>query len=166
LSSFAKFLELLIYSPIICKLTPVLCDHTTPLPSVIPEPPLPKSRLNIIRHFSYHEKTISIKLSLIEDVFELRVPRLQILRGHGKDKERETSEFSSAFECHSDSGESVGSFEEELEKEHDESKKVLRKEIKTWWEGVADHMDRLVSLTRLAMVQSLMCLQYRRKLSL
>lgn len=26
-----------------------------------------------------------------------------------------------------------------------EGKRILRREIKSWWEGVADHMDKLVS---------------------
>ncbi len=33
LFSFAKYLELLIYSPSMCTMTPTLCEHTTPGPS-------------------------------------------------------------------------------------------------------------------------------------
>ena len=76
LFSFAKFLELLVYSPTICTLNSFLCDHTTP-----PSLDLPATRLNIIRHFSTTSSNVSFALSTTEDTFELKVPRLQIMRG-------------------------------------------------------------------------------------
>ena len=76
LFSFAKFLELLVYSPTIYTLNSSLCDHTTP-----PSLDLPATRLNIIRHFSTTSSNVSFALSTTEDTFELKVPRLQIMRG-------------------------------------------------------------------------------------
>lgn len=35
---------------------------------------------------------------------------------------------------------------ERKESSVDEDKRVLRKEIKDWWQGVADHLDRLACL--------------------
>ncbi|KAF8968465.1 hypothetical protein BDZ97DRAFT_1902851 [Flammula alnicola] len=126
LFSFAKFLELLIYSPSICTLTPPLCEHTTPPPGVWPT--LPSSRLNIIRHFSTSSADISLALSTIEDIFELRVPRLQIMRGVERCSQPSTSSGNTA--------EGQGGSD-------DEQKKVLRREIRKWWEGVSDHMDKI-----------------------
>lgn len=122
LFSYAKYLELLIYSPLICALTPPLCEHTTP-----PPPPwnsLPSSRLNVVRHFTTDTADISFALSTI-DVFELRVPRLQIIQG---------VDNSSPFN-------SIGTTN--LTDAMDE-KRALRMEIRKWWEGVSDHMDRTV----------------------
>jgi 1-phosphatidylinositol-3-phosphate 5-kinase len=123
--SFAKFLELLVYSPTICTLNSFLCDHTTPPNENSLD--LPASRLNIIRHFSTASLDISFALSTIEDIFELKIPRLQITRG--------IERSSASFSAH------------KKDKMEDEAspKKELRKEIKRWWEGVADHIDKIVS---------------------
>ncbi|KAF8151494.1 hypothetical protein B0H34DRAFT_131326 [Crassisporium funariophilum] len=126
LHSFAKFLELLIYSPALCTLTPSLCEHTTPPTG--PWSTLPVSRLNIVRHFSTASSDVSFALSTIEDIFELRVPRLQITRGVEKSSPPPTS---------------AGSKEERTPLEELASKRILRREIKKWWEGVADHVDKI-----------------------
>ncbi|KAJ4465387.1 hypothetical protein C8J55DRAFT_566317 [Lentinula edodes] len=106
LFSFAKYLELLIYSPLLCKLSPRLREHTDP--SSTPSSSttstrsvssnLPLQRFNIIRHFSAsssdnnkggssgvssidgirREYTVTFKIDPVKDIFELRVPRLQI----------------------------------------------------------------------------------------
>ena len=126
LFSFAKFLELLVYSPTICTLNSFLCDHTTPLGDN--SLTLPASRLNIIRHFSTAFLDISFALSLIEDIFELKVPRLQITRS------TEKSGIQLSLLGNKEGTEDV-----------DRPKKELRREIKKWWEGVADHIDKIVS---------------------
>ncbi|THU82605.1 hypothetical protein K435DRAFT_445881 [Dendrothele bispora CBS 962.96] len=209
LFSFAKYLELLIYSPVLATISPPLCEHTTsaavpvsptsstattpsaqshvsfptllapdPDESVVATkfstststPKLADERFNIIRHFSTtsldsgkkdttkdKKYVISFSLSPVDDVFELRVPRLKVC----KDKDREhigpmisatpsiassrnsvvseisaLSGFSSVSEA---SGNSDGGGEDE--------KRKLRKEIKSWWEGVADHLDALEEST-------------------
>ncbi|KAF9527482.1 hypothetical protein CPB83DRAFT_856253 [Crepidotus variabilis] len=124
LFSFAKYLELLVYSPSIITVTP-MCEHTTPPPA--PWTTLPTSRLNIIRHFSSTTADVTFSLSTIEDIFELRVPRLQIIRGADKQSPPPTS-----------AGRPSESTPEILDQ-----KKVLRKEIKKWWESVSDHIDKI-----------------------
>lgn len=134
LFSFAKFLELLCYSPTLCTLTPSLCDHTTPSSSTqsTSNPTLPASRLEIVRNFSYQLYTVTVDLSAIDDVFELRVPKLQILRTNGSSNNSERPNSASKdIPLDDTSG--------------DEEKKALRREIKSWWQGVADHIDKLVS---------------------
>ncbi|KAJ3730406.1 hypothetical protein C8R42DRAFT_6170 [Lentinula raphanica] len=167
LSSFAKFLELLIYSPLLCKLEPRLCEHTdspstsssstssgTGIPTKLALPP---QRFNILRHFStfpvisgisdtsgdrHVEYTVSFKLAPIEDIFELRVPRLQISPWAAGGSNKLTN--SSTSICNTlDSGRGQQSEEESHIQKEEEAKKKLRREIKTWWEGVADHMDLL-----------------------
>jgi 1-phosphatidylinositol-3-phosphate 5-kinase len=125
LLSFGKFLELLVYSPALCSVNPILCEHTAP--PLLPWPSLPASRLNTVRHFSSLAHSVSFSLSTIEYVFELRVPRLQLTRGYGDKSSKE----------------SIAS-ERDIA-EVDEEKKELRRQIKRWWEGVTDHLDKLVS---------------------
>ncbi|KAH7868609.1 uncharacterized protein C8R40DRAFT_814762 [Lentinula edodes] len=162
LFSFAKYLELLIYSPLLCKLSPRLCEHTDPSSTSSSSTSstrsissnLPPQRFNIIRHFSAsssendeggssgvssndgnrREYTVSFKIDPVKDIFELRVPRLQISNWR--------------VEGDSDTLGFVSTLNHKGEKEHyaskeDDQKKKLRREIKAWWEGVADHMDLL-----------------------
>ncbi|THH14287.1 hypothetical protein EW146_g6020, partial [Bondarzewia mesenterica] len=130
LFSFAKFLELLVYSRTICTLTPSLCPHTTPPPQPWTglDYPLPQSRLNIIRHFSYKSHTVSFTVSTIEDIFELRVPRLQITRSNVANKRTEKAQEKQDSIQHS---------------EGEEEKRDLRKEINNWWQRIAEHLDKL-----------------------
>jgi 1-phosphatidylinositol-3-phosphate 5-kinase len=66
---------------------------------------------------------------VIEDIFELQVPRLQITRSNGDKYARN----------------SIDKEDPNTDNNGEEEKKLLRREIKSWWEGVADHMDKLVS---------------------
>jgi 1-phosphatidylinositol-3-phosphate 5-kinase len=145
--SFAKFLELLVYSPTISTLKSFLCDHTTPAataatatPPGKDSPELSASRLNIVRHFSTASVDVSFALSTIEDViFELKVPRLQIVR--------DTAEKASVLPPppHTLSeDENRKNNKEGSEDEATWQRKELRREIKKWWEGVADHIDKIV----------------------
>jgi len=120
--SYAKFLELLVYSPLFCVKAPPICEHT-PIDAT---DTLPSSRFNVTRHFSTKSGEISIAISATGDVFELKMPRLQLARS----VERASPPLSS-YET-KDSDINV------------DQKKILRKEIRKWWEGVSDHIDKLV----------------------
>ena len=115
------------YSTTISTLNSFLCDHTTP--SNKNSPDLSASRLNIIRHFSTVSVDVSFTLSKIEDIFELKAPRLQIVRDTEKSSIPQTL---------------LGK-KEKSEEDEARPKKELRREIKKWWEGVADHIDKIVS---------------------
>ncbi|KAI0354500.1 hypothetical protein OH77DRAFT_1426094 [Trametes cingulata] len=131
LFSFAKYLELLVYSPAIHNLHPSLCEHTTfpPKPWAITDIPVPQTRFNIIRRFSHKGRIVTFTLSEVRDVYEVKVPRLQILRRKGGEKkalegpQRKTSKASS------------GSSGDE--------RRALRREIMRWWQGLSEHMDQL-----------------------
>jgi 1-phosphatidylinositol-3-phosphate 5-kinase len=117
-----------------CTLTPTLCEHTTPSPS-LPDLQLPKSRLEIIRHFSFQSHTATVELSFVDDIFDLRVPKLQIYQSNGSHNGSNVPSESSA------ASDSTGITDTSA----DEEKKALKREIKSWWQGVAEHIDRLVS---------------------
>lgn len=108
--------------------TPGQCKHTSPPP--VSDSGLPASRLNIIRHFSVASIDITMSLSTIEDVFEIRVPRLQIIRGI----ERVTPPAAGA------------KTEERSLDSESTHKRLLRKEIRNWWQGVSEHIDKIVNL--------------------
>ncbi|KAJ7078985.1 hypothetical protein C8R43DRAFT_910254 [Mycena crocata] len=139
LFSFAKFLELLVYSPSLCTLTPALCTHTSPSTSASrPAPstsedsttPTPSAISNIVRHFAARRKpkhVVSVALADISaDVYEIRVPRLQIGRKANGERTPRTS-------IAAGDNASIAS----------RDTKASTREIRAWWAGVADHMDRL-----------------------
>ncbi|KAI0086047.1 hypothetical protein BDY19DRAFT_996234 [Irpex rosettiformis] len=132
LLSFAKFLELLIYSPSLCSMNPSLCEHTSlpPRPWQTADTPLPRSRLNIVRHFSYAGRVVSISLSQEEDVYEIRVPRLQIVRSKFEKPEEPDANAGTNFN-HSNS----------VAVEND--RRVLRREIMQFWQSLSEQMDKL-----------------------
>ncbi|KAH9895675.1 hypothetical protein C8Q73DRAFT_644565 [Cubamyces lactineus] len=132
LFSFAKYLELLVYSPAIHTLHPALCEHTAlpPKPWEPSDAPIPRTRFNIIRRFSHKGRTVTLTLSEVEDVFEIRVPRLQILRRKAiekKAKEDQPQRKSS----------------ETLSSSLGDARRTLRREIMGWWQGLSEHMDQL-----------------------
>ncbi|KAF9254634.1 hypothetical protein L218DRAFT_1082241 [Marasmius fiardii PR-910] len=95
---------------------------------------LPDMRFNIVRHFSNRTHKVSISIDKVDDVFELRVPRVQIIRGMSVLGPHHAQEATSSL---------LGGVKDEVEDEDEMEKKKLRREIKTWWEGVADHVDML-----------------------
>lgn len=123
LFSFAKFLELLLYSPAICTLSHTLCTHTS---SSTPKTSLPASRFNVIRHFSYKSYRVSFTLSSVDDIFDLRMPRLQFTKSGWLEKTPPATASITAMD--------------ELDK------RELRQEIKHWWQAVGDHLDKVVCL--------------------
>jgi 1-phosphatidylinositol-3-phosphate 5-kinase len=68
-----------------------------------------------------------LTLTPVEEVFELRVPRLQIIRAYGSEKAPDDA------------------IEEETDHsvEPEDPKRTLRREIGAWWQGVGEHIDKL-----------------------
>jgi 1-phosphatidylinositol-3-phosphate 5-kinase len=122
LFSFAKFLELMLYSPTVYTLSHPLCEHTPPSS---PSTSLPASRFNVIRHFSHKSYQVSFALSLVDDIFDLRMPRLQFMRDGWVEKTPPAMTSNTMID--------------------DTDKKELRQEIKHWWQAIAEHLDKVVS---------------------
>ena len=119
LFSFAKFLELLFYSPTICTLSHTLCTHTSPSGSASSS--LPASRFNIIRHFSHKSYRVSFTLSPTDDIYDLIMPKLQFTKGGWVEKPPQATPAAD-----------------------DTDKKELRQEIKHWWQAISEHLDKMV----------------------
>ncbi|KAI9453676.1 hypothetical protein F5148DRAFT_459148 [Russula earlei] len=121
LFSFAKFLELLLYSSTICTLSYPLCTHTSPSS---PSTSLPASRFNIIRHFSFKSHQVSFTLSPVDEIFDLRMPRLQFTKGGWMEKTPLATVSNTPIDDAT-------------------LKTELRQEIKHWWQAVAEHLDKV-----------------------
>lgn len=136
LMSFAKYFELLLYSPILCRLSTELCTHTAPAASSATGD-LPASRFNITRHFSIGSRVLNINTSQTPAVYELRLPPLHIARSFDND----SSALKLKQEKDGDMSENVV--------EGVEERRVLRREMKVWWQILAEHIDKLVRMNTL-----------------
>ncbi|KZV71492.1 hypothetical protein PENSPDRAFT_751730 [Peniophora sp. CONT] len=130
--SFGKFLELLFYSPRLAAPSKPPCEHTTapPRPWTGEDMPLPRSRFCLVRRFSYRQHVVSFSISHVHDLFELRLPHLHITRGSDRTAMSATPSTSAISNA---SGKDMDS----------EEKRVQWKEIKGWWQSIADHLDML-----------------------
>ncbi|TFK90728.1 hypothetical protein K466DRAFT_516707 [Polyporus arcularius HHB13444] len=130
LFSFAKYLELLVYSPAIHNLQPSLCEHTAypAKPWYGPNSPLPQARFNIIRRFSHMGRTVTLTMSEVKEILEVCVPRLQILRRKATEKKPGDTSDQHVMKVASPPG---------------EAHRTLRREIMKWWQGLSEHMDEL-----------------------
>ncbi|KAJ7825986.1 hypothetical protein B0H14DRAFT_3468071 [Mycena olivaceomarginata] len=178
LFSYAKFLEVLIYSrltppqerrfnvvrhfevSVSVPSTPSVSTSAAPLPSTASastpaDGPAPDEGGK--ENGKRRTYRIDYSLSRMDDVYELRVPRLQIVGGTGTGARTSlansvsVSARSSVASTNGDaasvasmSTSASGSVKEGKEGPAvDEEKRALRREIKAWWEGVADHLDGL-----------------------
>jgi 1-phosphatidylinositol-3-phosphate 5-kinase len=81
LLSFGKFLELLVYSNPFHIITPPLCEHTgTPVESKADAAPS-RPGLNIARHFTYRTHRITFTLAVVQEIYNIEVPRVQFVYG-------------------------------------------------------------------------------------
>ncbi|CAL1702515.1 unnamed protein product [Somion occarium] len=135
LLSFAKYLEVLFYSSHIFHLSTPLCEHTKlglKRPSTSSkESSLPQGRFNIVRNFSWKRRVLSFTLSPIDDIYEVSVPRLQMVKGRPgerNDDARQPPEGPTMVQ--------------------DDERRKLRREIMKFWQGLSDHMD-VLTLPRL-----------------
>lgn len=120
LFSFAKFLEVLIWSPMFRSLS--LCPHVDPAAwKDSDETDARTIPYNIVYHFSYGGCTLSLRPAR-SSIFELRFPRLQFMSGSG------SKEAKSSAQNH-----------EKREKGE------LETQIEQWWQGICMRIDRLVS---------------------
>lgn len=123
-----------------------LCEHTAvphrPWPAE--DMPLPRTRFNVHRKFSFRSRTVTFSLSTVDDIFELQIPRLKILRRRGAEKISDKKDTSTAQHKPSQ------------HKTTEDDRRALRREIKDWWQELSEHMDKLVNY--LILVNYHMCL--------
>lgn len=121
LLSFGKYLELLAYSPDIIRLTSPICEHTE-LTSV-DEKDLLRCRSNIDHHFGFKDSVVVFTMSPVQDVYEIRIPRVQITKARALTGQEERDTIRDRWQS----------------KERDK----LRLEITMWWKDVKQHIGNL-----------------------
>ena len=122
--SFAKFLELLIWSPTLASLS--LCEHTPSISLGTGDHSPSDSRFRILRHFSHKGRVLTFSLTPVHSVFEIRLPKLQILSGSAPMEEKQLLEAKKQLEG-------------------EEERQALSTEIDGWWKGIKNRLDKLVS---------------------
>lgn len=136
LLSFGKFLELLVYSHSFHIITPPLCGHTGPTvgnkTDVAPSGP----GLNIARHFTYRTHRVTFTLTAVGDIYNVEVPRVQFAYGP-----RVSEEAKPISETPPVSPQSTIS----TEPGNGDVKKVLKREMRTWWHTLSERIDNLAS---------------------
>ncbi|KAG8935294.1 hypothetical protein FRC01_003045 [Tulasnella sp. 417] len=146
--SFAKYLELMFYSTSFARIHPLICDHTAPNDKSPPstDPSTTHSRIKIQRHFRLNKFSLTLHLSTIEsELFEVRVPRLQIVKSVTEVKKEEGLRTEGDQLKKRDAVSSTArSLEDVLEepgahRERDD----LRLEITYWWSGLKEHLTKL-----------------------
>ncbi|KAF8584543.1 hypothetical protein K439DRAFT_1633470 [Ramaria rubella] len=138
LFSFAKYLELLIWSPILSSLS--LCDHIsspTPRTPLAGDRPLSGSRFHILRHFAHKGHILTLTLtSLHDELYDVRLPKLQIISGSIPKEEKHLSDA-------------------KKRQENEEERQALETEMSDWWHEIKIKLDKLESFLEKEIRQSL-----------
>ncbi|KZV98909.1 hypothetical protein EXIGLDRAFT_641161 [Exidia glandulosa HHB12029] len=117
--SFGKFLELLAYSKTFGAIPLALCSHTSLMGSNESSTP---DRHAILRHVSREDLVVTFATAPVSEVYDVRVPRLQIVMDKDTWRDQEAT---------------ITGVELEPEQE------AVRQEIKAWWAGLRTHLEKL-----------------------
>ena len=135
LLSFGKFLELLVYSSAFHIITPPLCEHTGPTASKADTVPS-RPGLNIARHFTHRAHRITFTLAVVEEIYNVEVPRVQFARGAHVAKEAK-----SISDAPTASSQPIVPAEPETA----DTRRMLKREMRTWWHTLSERIDNLAS---------------------
>jgi len=136
LLSFGKFLELLVYSNSFHIITPPICEHTGPTVGTKADAAPPRSGLNIARHFTYRTHRVTFALAVVEEIYNIEVPRVQFVHGPRVSDEAKPNPATPTIP--SQSNVTAGP-------ETSDVRKILRREIRTWWHTLSERIDNLAS---------------------
>lgn len=135
LLSFGKFLELLVYSHSFHIITPPLCEHTGPAAGNKGDATPPRPGLNIARHFTYRTHRITFTLTVVEEIYNVEVPRVQFVHGAHVSEAKPVARaptVSSQRTIHP-------------VPETDDVRRILKREMRTWWHTLSERIDNLAS---------------------
>lgn len=137
LLSFGKFLELLVYSPSLQTITPPLCEHTVPVEGDAVAA-LSRSGANVARHFIYRAHRVTFTKMIVEEIYNIQVPRVQFVHGVRVPEEAK----------HIADPQTVSSQCTTLaEPEAGDVKRILKREMRTWWHALSERIDNLVGFS-------------------
>jgi 1-phosphatidylinositol-3-phosphate 5-kinase len=140
LLSFGKFLELLVYSHSFHIITPPLCEHTGPTVGNKAEVAPSRPGLNIARHFTYRTHRVTFTLTVVGDIYNVEVPRVQFAYGPRVSEEAKLTPEPPPVSPQSTISTEPG---------NDDVKRVLKREMRTWWHTLSERIDNLASFSHL-----------------
>ena len=140
LLSFGKFLELLVYSHSFHIITPQLCEHAGPTMGSRADAAPSRPGLNVARHFAYRTHQITFTLSVVEEIYNVEVPRVQFV--YGARVSGETKPIAGTATVPSQCTVSP-------EPETSDAKRMLKREMRTWWHTLSERIENLASFSLL-----------------
>jgi len=136
LLSFGKFLELLVYSHSFHIITPPLCEHTGPTAGSKADTAPSRPGLNIARHFTYRTHRVTFTLAAIEEIYNIQVPHVQFVHGaHVSEEAKPIAGAPTTSPQCTNPGEA----------ETGDAKRMLKREMRTWWHTLSERIDNLAS---------------------
>jgi len=140
LLSFGKFLELLVYSHSFHIITPRLCEHTGPATGSRADTAPSRPGLNVARHFAYRTHQITFTLAVVEEIYNVEVPRVQFAYGAHVSGEKTpiTGTATVPSQCTIPPDPEIS-----------DAKRMLKREMRTWWHELSERMDNLASFSLL-----------------
>lgn len=133
LLSFGKFLELLVYSQSFHIITPPLCEHIVPVEDNTNITPW-RPGLNIARHFAYRSHLITFTLAVVEEVYNVEVPRVRFVHGAYMSEEVKPAPGSPTMSPRSPNS---------SESETGDVRRILKREMRSWWHTLSERIDDL-----------------------
>lgn len=121
LLSFGKYLELLAYSDTFATLSTPLCEHTKTTSKDSKD--LLRTRSNIIRNYAYKSYIISFSTSPVQDVYEVKIPRIQITKTRAITSMQEGATIRDTWQ--------------------QDERAELRLQITSWWKGIKERLNQL-----------------------
>jgi len=93
--------------------------------------------LDIARHFTHRTHRITFTLAVVEEIYNIEVPRVQFARGaHASEEAKHIPDTLTTVSSQSTVP---------VEPEPVDVRRILKREMRTWWHTLSIRMDNLVS---------------------
>ena len=127
------------YSQTFHTITPPLCEHTGPSESKVDDVPSHPG-ISIARHFTYRTHRITFTLAIVEEIYNIEVPRIQFIHGVHAPEEPSliTDSPTVSLRCATSA-----------EPETRDVRRILKREMRTWWHTLSERIDNLVGFSPL-----------------
>ena len=124
------------YSHTFHVITPPLCEHTGPAAGGEGNATPSRPGLNIVRHFTYRTHRITFTLAVVEEIYNVEVPRVQFVHGAHVSEKAKPAPDAPAVSSQSTV---------RVDPETSDGRRVLKREMRTWWHTLAERIDSLAS---------------------
>lgn len=98
-----------------------------------PDAAPPRPGLGVARHFTYRTHRITFTLAVVEEIYNVEVPRVQFARGARVSEEAKRIPDSPTVSSQSTEPEII------------DVRRILKREMRTWWHTLSVRMDNLAS---------------------